>query len=71
MRLKRHDLSVVVQLLGDILAHPQFLLEPQRHRLDERADSVGRVGHVRFQKPLELDQRFVVENDVVQVPDVF
>ena len=45
----------------------QLLLQPQRHRLPERAIAGRRERQVGFQQSLELRQRLVVEADVVQV----
>ena len=45
----------------------QLLLQPQRHGLDEGPEAYGRVTHIRLEQALELEQRLVVETDVVQL----
>ena len=45
----------------------QFFLQPDGHGRDEGTNAVGCIAEIGFQQALELDQRFVIENDVVQV----
>ena len=49
--------------------HPpqvNLVLEPERHRQAKAAKTRGGKGEIRFQQPVELEQRFVVKSDVVQ-----
>ena len=43
----------------------QLLLEPERHRHLERAEATGRIGEVGLDQPLELQEGFVIEHDVI------
>ena len=45
----------------------QLLAQPQRHRLEERPKPLRRVGEVGLEQALELQERLVVEADVVQL----
>ena len=45
----------------------QFLADPERQDLEERAEARRGVGEVRLEDPLELQQGFVVEGDVVEI----
>src|SRR5262249_51385536 len=47
----------------------QFLVQPQRHGLQERAKAARRIGKVSLQQSLELEQRLVVKTDVVELVD--
>ena len=55
------------QATSDLSRKVQFLLQPLRHGMDERAVATGRVGEVGLKQPLELQERLVVEPDVVEV----
>ena len=44
----------------------ELLLQPHRHGGEERPEPPGGVGKVGLQQTLELDQRLVVEDDVVE-----
>jgi len=57
-RQRRRDLAPEVQLL------PQ----PERNRQTERRQPARRKGKVCFEQPLKLEQRLVVEDDVIEVP---
>src|SRR5580704_12053311 len=45
----------------------QLLLQPQRHGHTERVEAARRVGEVGLEQTLELQERLVVESDVVDV----
>ena len=47
--------------------HPQLLVDPQRHRLAERAEGAREGRDVGREHALELQQRLVVEADRVEV----
>jgi len=47
--------------------NPKFLLDPERHRLQKRAESFGAVGEVGLQDTLELNQRLFVEDDMGEI----
>ena len=54
-----------LQLLDQQALLEELLLEPQRQRLAERGEAARREGEIRLQKPLELEERLVVERDEV------
>src|SRR5581483_7547048 len=58
------------ELLPNQLAREQLLLHPDRHRRHERTPSARRNPEVTLDEPLELQQRLVVEADVVDVRDI-
>ena len=45
----------------------QLLTEPHRQELGERLDALRRVRQVRLHEPIELQDRFVIERDVVEL----
>src|SRR5262245_35568321 len=47
--------------------HEQLLAEPARHRLHEGRESRGREGQVCLEHSLELEERLVIEADVVHL----
>ncbi len=47
----------------------QLLAQPQRQRHAERREPAGAVGQIGLKQTLEFDERFVVENDVVDFAD--
>ena len=57
--------------LGQVLPQQPFLeqllLEPERNRHAERAKAARRERKVGLEQPLELDERLLVEHDVVEV----
>jgi len=55
--------------MADRVGHPELLLQPERHRLEERREGAREGGDVGGEDPLELHQRLVVEADVVDVVD--
>jgi hypothetical protein len=63
--------DVAVQILGDLLREEilleQLLLEPDRQRLAERGESARRECQVGLEQALELEERLVVEGDVVEI----
>lgn len=61
------DITPVSHLSFDGLAHKEFLLEPQRHRLDKRPYTSGCKAEVRQQYPFEFDERLIVEGHIIQV----
>jgi len=62
------DLAVVAgNLLAQVLGHPQLFADPQRHRHHVRTEAARRAGDIRGQQPLELDERLLVEGDVIQL----
>src|SRR5262245_18515334 len=46
------------------LFEQQPLLQPNRHRGQERADAPGREAKIGLNQPLEFQQRLVIERDV-------
>src|SRR5262249_44769420 len=47
----------------------QFFLEPQRHRHAERTEAARRKGEIGLEQPIEFQERFVVEGDVIDLGD--
>ena len=48
----------------------QLLLQPQRHGHAERVEAPRREGEIGLEQPLELQERLVVEGDVVDVAEL-
>ena len=65
--LGEEHLAFEARLLRNLLAYPELLAQPQRHRHQKRAQAARRVVNVGFEQPLEFQQRLVVEGDVVQL----
>ncbi len=57
------DLAAVAEPVTDLPVHVQLVLDPQRARLQERAESAGCDVQIRLEYPLKLQQRLVVEAD--------
>ena len=55
-----------VQLLMDQVLHPQFLQQPGGHGVAEHLPRLRHYLHGGGQDALELDERFLVEDDVVE-----
>ena len=55
------------ELPGEAVLLEQLLLDPQRHRHLEGAKAARRERHVGLEQPLELQERLVVEGDVVEL----
>src|SRR5438105_1570012 len=45
----------------------EFFAKPHRHCHAERLEAARRERQIRLEEPLELEQRFVVERDVIDV----
>ena len=58
------------QRLLEVRLLEQLLLEPQRHRQAEGAEAARRVGEIGLEQALELDQRLLEEDDVVDAVEV-
>src|SRR5260221_7258357 len=56
---------LVVELARNEVGHPQFLIEPDRHGLDERGQPARTEGEMRLEDALELDERLVLEGNAV------
>jgi hypothetical protein len=67
--LDHEHLALVAQLLLDGLRDPHLLAQPQGNRLQERRQRAGERRQVGEQNALELEQRLVVEADVVHLVD--
>src|SRR5262245_14053959 len=52
---------------ADHSAHHEFLAQPDWHRHHEAADSTGRERQLSLEQPLELQQRFVVKGDEIEL----
>ena len=65
--LGEDDLAPVAwQPARDLAGQVQLLLRPQRHEPQERPEPARGEGEVRLEQPLELQERLVVEADVVE-----
>ena len=60
-------LPASVNLVAQQRLLEQLFLQPQRHRHAERAEAARRKGEIGLEQPLELQERLVVEGDVVDV----
>ena len=67
--LGEDDLPLVAssEPLRDGARQVELLLRPQRHELQERPEAARRVRQVGLQQALELQERLVVEADVVEL----
>ena len=52
-----------VQFSGGV----EFLFEPERQSLEEKSEAVGRVGYIRLEQSVELEERLVVKSHIIQV----
>ena len=48
----------------------QLLLDPERHRHAERAKAARRIGEIGLEQALELDERLLEEDDMVDAVEV-
>ena len=62
----KQNLTLEIELVSDHLAHPEFLLQPKRHRLEEGGQTSRDISQIGFQQTLEFHERLVVEHDVGQ-----
>ena len=60
-------LIAAAERLAHLPREMQLPLDPQRQRLPERSEPAGRVGEIGLEQPLELEQRLVVEGDVIEL----
>src|SRR5690606_1168969 len=58
---------VPAKVFSHLARQVELAAEPNGHRLGERNEARGSIRQVGFQQPLELEQRLVVETDVVDV----
>src|SRR5688572_12645846 len=58
---------VAVEIPADRLARKELVLDPHRHRRDERPPASGGDAQIALEQPLELQERLVVEGNGVQV----
>ncbi len=65
--LAEENLAVEAQRLTDLAAHPQFLAEPALQCVDEGATGSRIRRGVAGHDALELEQRLLVEDDVIEV----
>src|SRR2546423_15541478 len=65
--LREEHLAFVGAAFFDLLAYPEFLFQPERHRHQKRAYAAGRVINVGLKKTLKLQERLIVEGDVSHV----
>ena len=60
-------LVLAIELLRHLPRQVELLPQPERHRLEEGPEAGGRKGKVGFEEAFELQERLVVEADIVQV----
>src|SRR6185503_5837999 len=65
--LRVENVSLVVQGLAELSIDEQLVLDPEGAGLEERGKAAGSDAEIRFQDPLELEQRLVVERDAVEL----
>ncbi len=65
--LGEEHLALEPEALLELLGHPQLLPEPDRHGLGERRERAREGGQVGEEDPLELDERLVVEDHIVEI----
>jgi hypothetical protein len=58
------------QMRAQLPAHEQLVFQPDGHRRAEAAESGRRIRQIRLEQPIELDQRLLVEGDVVEVREL-
>ena len=65
--LGEENLAAESHLLRDLLAYPELLAQPQRHRHAERAEAFRHECQVGFEKALEFEKGLLVEGDCSKV----
>jgi hypothetical protein len=55
------------QFRANHVGEPELFLQPERHCTNERGKSLRRVIDVRLEQAFELQQRLVIEADIVDV----
>ncbi len=60
-------LELLVKRLVHLAGQVDLFLQPDRHRLDEAAETLRRVGEVGLEQAFELEQRLVVKDDVIEI----
>ena len=63
--LREDDLARKVEFLLDVVSHPEFLLDPERHGRDEGTKPRGGEGQVGLQQALELQEGLFIEGHVI------
>jgi hypothetical protein len=53
--------------VGDERLHPDLFLDPQRNGFEERTQPGRRVGQIAVKDAVELDERLLVERNVVEI----
>src|SRR5262249_40659220 len=66
---KYGGLEVCSELLANHASDVRLLAQPRRNTSEEGLKASWRNGQVRFQQPLCFDQRLLVKNYSVQLPD--
>src|ERR1700682_5517646 len=59
-----------LELFADQILLEQFLLEPQWQGHAERGEPARREGEIGLKQPLELDERLLVEHDVINLVEL-
>ena len=65
LAVENASLVLAGQLTPQLAIEEQLLLDPHRHRLAERRKAARRERQVGLDQPIELEERLVVEGDVV------
>ena len=64
---RSRSLAALPQLVGEQVPEEQLLPQPHRDRHAEGLEALGREREVGLEQPLELQERLVVEGDVVDL----
>ena len=63
----KNDLPFEPELVLNVILHPEFLLDPKRHGLEERSDSARRVGKISLKNAFEFKKRLIVERNAIEI----
>jgi hypothetical protein len=63
---REDDWSIVIEPFSNQVRYPKLLFDPQGHRCEKRSDPGGGIGKISLKKALKLDERLVVEGNVVE-----
>src|SRR3989304_6031470 len=64
---EQHSFGRKAQGAHELAANPQLLVEPGDHRLAENGPSARIAAEGRHQNAVELGQRFLVKDDVIEL----
>jgi hypothetical protein len=70
MVVVKENFSSVPQLVANDGFDPKLIAHPNRHRVDERSDAARKLIEISENEALKFRERFIIENDVVEVADL-